>query len=345
MKFLSFTHHGRHHVGLYHEAGGAARVLSLTDFFAREKNSLPATLEEIIRNYHDLRHAIEATDRALKNGDYQDLLLPYASLHIDPPIARPASARDAYAFRQHVASARQNRGVPMIPEFDQFPIFYFTNHHSIIGPGPVPCMKDHFDKLDFELEAAVVLGRRGRNIQARDADAYIFGYTILNDWSARTLQMEEMLLSLGPAKGKDFANSIGPLLVTPDELADVITAPRAGHTGSRHALTMTCRVNGKEVSRGNLGDMDWTFAEIIERCAYGADVFPTDLIGSGTVGTGCLLELNGTGKRLDSAYQPWWLQAGDFVELTIDRLGVLQNTIVQVPAPEGELSLLAKKHV
>ena len=257
------------------------------------------------------------------------------------PVPKPASCRDGYAFRQHVASARRNRGVDMIPEFDHQPIFYFTNHQAIIGPGPVICMPDHFRQLDFELEVAVVIGKAGRNVRAEEADRYIAGYTIMNDWSARTLQMEEMLLSLGPAKGKDFATALGPYLVTPDELEALACPPKAGHTGGSLALDMVARLNGEEVSRGNMKDMDWTFAEIIERCAYGASIMPGDVIGSGTVGTGCFLELNGTGRRLDpEGYQPRWLVAGDVMELEITGLGTLTNTVVADP---DAFSILALK--
>lgn len=134
------------------------------------------------------------------------------------PVPHPASCRDGYSFRQHVAAARRNRGVPMIEEFDQFPIFYFTNHRSIQGPEEIHCMPDHFDKLDVELEIAIVVCRDGRNFTADEAEKYIGGYMIMNDMSARTLQMEEMKLNLGPAKGNDFCTVIGPWLVIPDEL-------------------------------------------------------------------------------------------------------------------------------
>ena len=148
------------------------------------------------------------------------------------PVPNPASCRDAYAFRQHVATARRNRGVDMIPEFDQFPIFYFTNHNAILGPtDEIACMPDHMQKLDFELEAAIVIGKKGRNIKAKDADGYIAGYLIMNDMSARALQMEEMKLNLGPAKGKDFCTIIGPYLVTKEELADKKIATADGHDG------------------------------------------------------------------------------------------------------------------
>jgi fumarylacetoacetate (FAA) hydrolase len=150
---------------------------------------------------------------------------------------------------------------------------------------------------------------------------------IMNDMSARTLQMEEMLLNLGPAKGKDFSTVIGPWLVTPDELKTYEIPAKANHIGRNYALDMKCWVNGVEVSSGSVGDMDWTFAEIIERCAYGVDILPGDVIGSGTVGTGCFLELNGTGLLNDPNFKPQWLQEGDVVEMEITGLGRLSNTI------------------
>jgi fumarylacetoacetate (FAA) hydrolase len=258
------------------------------------------------------------------------------------PVPYPASSRDGYAFRQHVAAARRNRGVPMIPEFDQYPIFYFTNHHSIQGPGEIKCMPDHFEKLDFELEAAIVICKTGRNIPAEKADEYIGGLMIMNDMSARRLQMEEMLLNLGPAKGKDFSTVIGPCLVTLDELGHFEIPAKEGHTGKSWNLQMKCRVNGIQVSDGNVGDMDWTFAEIIERCSYGATIHPGDVIGSGTVGTGCFLELNGTGKLNNPDYKEQWLQDGDVVEMEITGLDKLHNTIVR---EESSFSILENKRI
>ena len=265
---------------------------------------------------------------------------PIRNYEILAPVPHPTSCRDGYAFRQHVEAARKNRGVEMIPEFDQYPIFYFTNHQAVEGPGPVYCMPDHFQQLDFELEIAIVIGKKGRNIKASEADAYIAGFTIMNDMSARKLQMEEMLLNLGPAKGKDFSTVIGPWLVTPDELAQKVAPTKAGHTGLNYDLAMKCYVNDILVSSGNVRDMDWTFAEIIERCSYGVTLYPGDVIGSGTVGTGCFLELNGTGKRLDPNFQPQWLQNGDRVTMTIDQLGVLENQII---AEDTNWSILSLK--
>ncbi|HTN00094.1 MAG TPA: fumarylacetoacetate hydrolase family protein [Pedobacter sp.] len=256
------------------------------------------------------------------------------------PVPHPTSCRDGYAFRQHVAAARRNRKVDMIAEFDQYPIFYFTNHNAIQGPGEIECMPDHFQKLDFELEVAIVIGKKGRNIKAAEADDYIAGFMIMNDMSARTLQMEEMMLNLGPAKGKDFSTVIGPWLVTPDELEAYKVDAKPNHVGNSYNLKMTCSVNGQQVSAGNMADMDWTFAEIIERCAYGVDILPGDVIGSGTVGTGCFLELNGTGLLNDANYKPQWLQEGDDVEMEITGLGVLTNIITKV---DTDFSILGLK--
>ena len=141
----------------------------------------------------------------------QGPVLDAAQVKLLSPIPRPVSMRDGYAFRQHVEAARRNRGVPMIPEFDHFPVFYFTNHLAVTGPGDVPVQALAQDKLDFELEVAIVVGKEGRNIPAAQADEHIFGFMVMNDWSARALQMEEMKLNLGPAKGKDFATSLGPV--------------------------------------------------------------------------------------------------------------------------------------
>lgn len=246
--------------------------------------------------------------------------LDYGSVQLLSPVPRPPSLRDAYAFRQHVATARRNRGAPMIPEFDEIPIFYFSNHNAVVGPGQVSVRQRHLDRLDFELECAAVIGRRGRDIPAGQADSYIAGFAVMNDLSARGLQLHEMKLNLGPAKGKDFATAVGPWLVTRDELE----AHRVdGAEGERYDLEMTASVNGVQVSQDSLANMSWTFAQILERVSYGVEVFPGDIIGSGTCGTGCFLELNGSKITADQ-----WLADGDVVELSIAGLGTLTNTIV-----------------
>ncbi|NSL89150.1 fumarylacetoacetate hydrolase family protein [Chitinophaga solisilvae] len=302
---------------------------------------LPNNMGMFLMMWEDVIEIAKRADANLKAGiNPGGAGIPVQNVQLLSPVPFPTSCRDGYAFRQHVAAARRNRKVDMIPEFDQYPIFYFTNHNAIQGPGDIHCMPDHFDKLDFELEAAIVICKQGRNITAAEADDYIGGYMIMNDMSARTLQMEEMKLNLGPAKGKDFSTVVGPVLVTPDELEAFKIPAKPGHTGNSYSLKMICKVNGIQVSEGNMGDMDWTFAEIVERCAYGVNIMPGDIIGSGTVGTGCFLELNGTGKLNDPSYTEQWLQPGDVVEMEIDGLGTLTNTIVQ---EDSDFSILALK--
>jgi fumarylacetoacetate (FAA) hydrolase len=332
MKFISHLVEGEDRLALLIND----RIYDLHDIDARLPNNMQFLLYdwedsiEMIRVLHD---EIKAGNRTVRSKSVDEVLWL-------APVPHPSSCRDGYAFRQHVAAARRNRGVPMIAEFDSYPIFYFTNHNAIQGPGEIECMPDHFKKLDFELEVAIVVNKRGRNITAEEADDYIGGFMIMNDMSARTLQMEEMLLNLGPAKGKDFSTVIGPWLVTPDELEDRLVPAKEGHVGNNYNLAMKCWVNGVQVSEGNVAQMDWTFAEILERCAYGVDILPGDVIGSGTVGTGCFLELNGTGKLNDPNYAEQWLQDGDEVVMEIEGLGRLVNTIKKV---DTDFSILAKK--
>ena len=304
-------------------------------------SDLPISMSMFLNYWDDVYPLALAAEKKIQEGLGRIISsVPLEQVELLAPVPHPSSCRDGYAFRQHVAAARRNRKVDMIPEFDQYPIFYFTNHNSIQGPGDIVCMPDHFEKLDFELEVAIVISKPGRNIPAAEADDYIAGLMIMNDMSARRLQMEEMLLNLGPAKGKDFATAIGPMLVTLDELEAYEVTCKENHTGKTWNLTMKCLVNGVQVSLGNVSDMDWTFAEIIERCSYGVNLFPGDIIGSGTVGTGCFLELNGTGKLNDPEYKEQWLQEGDTVEMEIDGLGILSNTIVK---DESDFSILSLK--
>ena len=332
MKLVSYLKAGEIQLGaIVHE--GLYNLQSVNE-------NLPKNIIDFFQSSNEL---IQQTEKQLsKIADKSLSIAPVKDFTLLAPVPRPTSCRDGYAFRQHVESARRNRGVEMIKEFDQYPIFYFTNHNAVQGPGDVYCMPDHFRQLDFELEAAVVLGKRGRNVKAKDADQHIAGYMIMNDMSARLLQMEEMKLNLGPAKGKDFSTVIGPYMVTPDELEAFKVPAKKDHEGNNYNLSMKCWVNGVQVSEGNMGDMDWTFAEIIERCAYGADIFPGDVIGSGTVGTGCFLELNGTGKLNDPNYPVQWLQEGDVVEMSIDGLGCLQNTIKKENSDFSILNLKKK---
>jgi fumarylacetoacetate (FAA) hydrolase len=330
MKLVSYKTEDREHLGIFVN-GHIYNLHSCDKLIPDNMNAFLAEGDELMEHAQRVHQAISSGQLEAREELFFELIAP---------VPHPASCRDAYAFRQHVETSRRNRKVPMIPEFDQYPVFYFTNHNAIQGPGEITCMPDHFDKLDFELEVAVVINKKGRNIKAAEADSYIAGYMIMNDMSARTLQTEEMLLNLGPAKGKDFSTVIGPWLVTPDELEPYKIPAKPGHTGNAYNLQMNCRVNGKQVSAGNFADMDWTFAEIIERCSYGCDILPGDVIGSGTVGTGCFLELNGTGLLNDPNYAVQWLQPGDLIEMDVTGLGMLGNVITKV---ESDWSILGLK--
>jgi fumarylacetoacetate (FAA) hydrolase len=242
-----------------------------------------------------------------------EMVLPLDEVRLLPPLPRPTSLRDFYAFAQHVETAMRSRGRSVPLAWYEIPVFYFGNHAAIYGPDaniPMP----RSAALDYELEIACVIGRAGRDIAEEDAQEYIAGYTIMNDWSARDLQREEMTVGLGPAKGKDFATSLGPWLITPDELEEFDLGD------GRYNLIMTARVNGVERSRGNFRDIYYTFAQMIARASRDVTLYPGDVLGSGTVGSGCLLELTGG--------EGPWLAAGDVVELEVTGLGTLRNQIV-----------------
>jgi fumarylacetoacetate (FAA) hydrolase len=249
--------------------------------------------------------------------DFRPFRRPLDLEELDRPVL-PPSFRDFYAFEQHVRNARARRGLEMAPEWYDAPAFYFSNTAGILGPGEPVRKPPETNELDFELEIAAVIGQVGRDIPVAEADAYIAGFTILNDWSARDIQRREMKVGLGPAKGKDFATSIGPYLVTPDELESRVL-PDEGR-GRRYDLAMIASVNGREISRGNAKDMHWTFAELIAHASRNTILQPGDLIGSGTVGTGCITEFP------EGTYS--WLQPGDRVRLEIEHLGVLESSII-----------------
>jgi len=211
-----------------------------------------------------------------------------------PPILNPPSVRDFMAFEQHVATARRQRGSEVPKEWYEIPVFYFSNPAAIYGPDEDVPYPEGTQELDYELECAAVIGAEGA----------IGGFTVLNDWSARDLQRHEMRVGLGPAKGKDFATSLGPVVVTPDEFD--------GSGG-----TMVARVNGEERSRGDLADLHWSWESMLEQAGRNTTLRPGDVIGSGTVGNGCILE-HGDGR---------WLQRGDVVELEVEGIGVLRNTV------------------
>ena len=233
------------------------------------------------------------------------------------PIPRPPSIRDFYAFEAHARTARKGRGLEMDPAWYEIPVFYFTNPAAVIGPGDDVAIPPGSAELDYELEVCCVVGPGGSNLRPADAGRHIAGFMVMNDWSARDLQRREMKLSLGPAKGKDFATSLGPFLVTPDELAPL-------RKGQAYDLTMTASVNGREYSRGNLADIYWSFEEMLAYASRGTALVPGDVIGSGTCGSGCILELS----LVHGAEQFPWLRAGDRVELAVERLGTLASRVV-----------------
>jgi fumarylacetoacetate (FAA) hydrolase len=266
------------------------------------------TLLELLRAPDGLTKAREATGKSYALHEIELL----------SPIPEPPSVRDFYAFEQHVKAARAKRGLEMIPEWYEIPTFYFTNNSELYGhdqdvPYPIGS-----NELDIELEVACVIGCEGKDIPVEEAANYIAGYTIMNDWSARDFQRKDMKLNLGPGKGKDFATSLGPWLVTPDELAD----RRSGGSGAneRYDMTMLARVNGLEISRGNFNQLYYSFAQMIAWASRNVRLRPGDVLGSGTVGTGCLLEIG-------TEIHPWF-QRGEVIELEIDGLGVLRNKIV-----------------
>jgi fumarylacetoacetate (FAA) hydrolase len=337
LKLVSFLNSkSKERVGIFHDD----KVYDIKKSGEVFGTKLPSKMKKLLNRWEEYLPQLQNLSKEIKQKDFITAE-NISKVKLISPVPHPASCRDGYAFRQHVEAARRNRGVEMIPEFDQYPIFYFTNHNAVFGSGDIVVEDDHLRSLDFELEAAVVISKKGKNIPAEKAPDYIAGYMVMNDFSARVLQMEEMKLNLGPAKGKDFATSFGPWLVTPDELEKYkVVSP----SGNKYDLPMQAVHNGKIVSQGNMKDMNWTFAELIERTSYGVEIIPGDIIGSGTVGTGCYLELNGTwaleAKAKGENFTPVWLRNGDTIELEIKGLGKLVNKIVK---SQESNSILAKK--
>ena len=273
-----------------------------------------------ISNHTDLLPLIEAGEdellragrEALRSGDQVDP----AHVRILSPLATPPTFRDFYAFEQHVRAGRAWRGLEMDPAWYEIPVFYFSNPYAFRGDGDVPMTPDA-NNFDFELEVAAVIGKAGANLTVEQAEDHIVGYCVLNDWSGRDVQQREMTLSMGPVKGKDTATSLGPYLVTKDELE-----PFASRQGFDRAMTLT--VNGRPYSAANWADVYWSFPQMVSYASRGTEVRPGDVLGSGTCGTGCILELS----RNHSGANFAWLQVGDVVEATVEGLGTLRNVIV-----------------
>ena len=249
--------------------------------------------------------------------DDDEAILDATDLLFGPPILQPPSLRDFYTFEQHVATAWRRRGGEVPEAWYRLPVFYFSNVSEIRGPGDPVWAPNGSQELDYELEVAALIDTPAANLATDRAEEAIGGYLVLNDWSARDLQRDETAVRLGPAKGKDFATSIGPWLVTPDELADA-------REGKGYALTMTASVNGQELSRGQWSSTQFSFGEMAARASADVRLRPGDLMGSGTVGTGCLLEIGEV--RLGR-----WLRPGDVVTLAVERLGALTSPVVERP--------------
>lgn len=234
------------------------------------------------------------------------------------PVPTVASIRDFYAFEQHVKTCRRHRGLDMVPQWYQVPVFYFSNPAGVIGPDDPVAAPQGSEALDYELELACVIGKQARDLPDDDrALDCVSGFTIMNDWSARDLQRVEMAVGLGPSKSKDFATSLGPAVVPFTELQD-------RYLDGRLHLEMTATVNGRELSRGNSGSMHWTWPALLAHASRDTWLRAGDVLGSGTVGTGCILEL--TPEAVGG-----WLKPGDVIELTIERLGTLRNRVVTHP--------------
>lgn len=280
---------------------------------------IPSALIEYIAEHKKYENAVNQLSAWLEEvyeEDWQSILsecdwvISFRPELLAAPLPRPSSFRDFYAFEEHVINARKQRGLGMVEEWYKFPCFYFSNHLSIAGPEQEICFPSSSKKWDYELEVGIVIGQEGRNIQRENAFDYVFGLLILNDWSVRDIQAEEVKVGLGPAKGKDFATSMGPFIVTPEEWADRMD-------GEQINLVMEAYVNEKRTSYGNLNQLYFTIPALIERASQDCTLYPGDVLGTGTVGTGCLLE-QGTDR---------WLQAGDKVKLKVECLGELVNTI------------------
>ena len=296
--------------------------------WANEKNGdssfleIPSTLKKALENWDVNFSKLKELDASLPemnihshSGEGKNIAILEEDVHLLAPVPNPQSFRDFYAFEQHVRAARKLRGVDMHPDWFKIAIFYFSNPAALYGHGEDIPYPRGTNELDYELEFAIIIAKGGSDINQDEADKYIAGYTICNDWSARDLQREEMAMSLGPAKGKDFASSFGPYMVTPDELED------AWDDDGKLQLRMTCHVNGKLISDGNTNDLYHPFTKMIERASMNAKLLPGDILGSGTVGTGCILELRPENVG-------GWIKKGDVVHMEVERLGVLENKIV-----------------
>lgn len=313
MKLVSYKTEDREHLGLFIQ--GHIYNLNSCD------KLIPDNMNEFLDGGEELMDRAKRVDSEIRSGKQQAKEEIFFELLA--PVPHPGSCREAFTFRRYFSSQ-----IGAEIQTDRFPVFCFTNHHAIRGTGDVECMPGQLDKLDFGLQVAIVIGKKGRNIKVAEADSYIAGFMVMNGLSTRSLQLADRLLN----PGNDFSTLIGPWLVTPDELESYKTEPRTGHSGNTYKLGMKCWVNGKEIASGSMQDMEWTFAEMIQQCSYGLDILPGDIISSGIAGAGSFMELNESGKQKNPDFTAQWLKAGDIVEMEITGLGRLTNTIRQAKA-------------
>ncbi|MGH2821235.1 MAG: fumarylacetoacetate hydrolase family protein [Actinomycetota bacterium] len=278
-------------------AWGAAHGKS---FDLEEEQFLVSTLQ-LIEEGREVWNEVEHVARGAAARD--DLRVTGADVRWACPLDRLSSLRDFLAFEDHVERGAQRRGQEVPQYWYEAPVYYKGNHRSIIGPDEECHWPPYTEHLDLELELAMIVGKRGRNVTREEAGDFVFGFSILNDFSARDIQAREASVWLGPAKGKDFASALGPCIVTADEI------------GSEPDLEMICYVNGEEWGRGRSSDARWRWADMIAHVSMGEDVFPGDVYGSGTPGGCCGVDI---GRRLEP---------GDTVELEIERIGRLRNPI------------------
>ena len=299
MKFATFmVDDGRVRFGLFAEKG-------FVDLHEQDER-MPSSMLEYIRNAGDYNQ------RACEVENSSTVYYDRESVTLLPPLPEPESFRDFMGFAEHHETCRTNRGMTVDPVYYQIPVFYFSNTKAIVATEQPITRPAKTEMLDFEFELAIIIGKEGRNIRREEADEYIFGYTILNDWSARDLQFIEMKVGLGPAKGKDFATSLGPYIVTKDEFEPF-------KEGSRFNRKTSLKLNGRLLRENNLNTIHHDFYSMIERASEEATLFPGDLIGSGTIGGGCVLEY--AGENLS------FLKSGDCVEMEIEGLGNLVSRV------------------
>lgn len=297
-------------------------VTYLSPSVARERAGLVVGTE--VHGFDESLLALLESDGGLATaaGRTPSETLPLAQVTLRAPVPRPPSVRDFLAFEEHLRNARASFGRSDVPDvwFEQ-PVFYFSNPAAIRGPGVTIPISPGSSRFDYEVEVAAVVGKAGSDLSPAEAEGHIAGYTILCDWSARDLQATESAVGLGPAKGKDGATSLGPFLVTPDELARY-------RSGRGFDLRMRAVVNGREYGGGLWSSIHWSFPQMLAFASRGTELRPGDVIGSGTVGTGCLLELS----HLHGSEAYPWLAPGDQVSIEVERLGALTARIVEGPA-------------